>query len=240
MKNIKDLLSNTDLAFLLTISAVGGYGLFYTYSLGMYKHYKIPIAFIELNTRVLTGAVLFALFMLLTFLITVVILNNDFKERRKHGLPLKSALKPIVIGAIIVCPIIILFSLVIVKLSLKTTLIIGTFPVWTLMISIALIQFKKYLHTVVVLIIFSLGYSFLLGQATSEERAKYYIVTQEKAQPYVMLGMFQNQYIIAPVDLKKRSIIPAFRLIETKSEKGNKVELKYMNIGKMKVERYAE
>lgn len=240
MKNIKDLLSNTDLAFLLTASAVVGYGLFYTYSLGVYKHYEIPLAFIELNTRVLTGTVLFALFMLLTFSICVVTLNKAFKEGREHGLPLKSAIKPIVIGAVIVCTIIILFSLVIVNNSLKTTLIIGTFPVWTVIISIALIQSEKYLYAVIVLIGLSLSYSFFLGQATSEERVNYYIVTQEKGHPYVMLGMFQNQYIIAPLDLKKRSIAPNFRLIETKSEKGNKVELKYMNIGKMKVERYAE
>ncbi|MBT2280915.1 hypothetical protein [Priestia megaterium] len=101
-----------------------------------------------------------------------------------------------------------------------------------------------------VTLILSLGWAYFLGVSEAQESETHYIITMkknesieetqkleknEKAQTYILVKVYKDQFIIAPVNFKKKITIPNYQIIDIKSNKDDKIKLKEVDTGKLKV-----
>lgn len=225
MKNIKDLMSTMDLAFLVTVSAVFSYGLFYCFSYGYYQYYGLPMMFLELDVKDLTATALVVTILVIWLFLIVMPKDKTFSA--------KKVTRDLIVFMILFS---IMFFVIDSKSSTEQLLFLAAIIV-ILSTVLVIINLKIYFYPLLILIILSLGVSFLFGQVKAQNLEEYLVISSEEKQPYVVLDTFDNQYVVASVDLGKKIIEPKFQVIEMKSEEDKKVELQRMHTGKLKVKK---
>ena len=50
-----------------------------------------------------------------------------------------------------------------------------------------------------------------------------------------MIKVYKDQFIVAPVNFKKKIIIPSYQIIDIKSNKDDKTKLEQVDTGKLKI-----
>ncbi|WP_144647263.1 hypothetical protein [Priestia megaterium] len=95
-----------------------------------------------------------------------------------------------------------------------------------------------------------MGWAYFLGVSEAQESETHYIITtkktgsteetqkvkkNEKTQTYILVKIYKDQYIVAPVKLKKKIIIPSYQIIDIKSSKDDKIKLEQVDTGKLKI-----
>ncbi|MDG0062101.1 hypothetical protein [Priestia sp. P5] len=237
MKIIKDLISTIDLAFLLTFSAICSYGLYFCYYWGVYSVYNLPIDFIDLDIRALTvTSVLAVVTVIIAFYLVMIVVSFNKPGEEKTG----NKYFPFIFWGIVVLYIGFIIALRWAwDFSVEKTFVMGVSPFITgLLISLS-IYLKKYLYPITLIILLLLASSFVLGRSNTQESEDYWIIKQGKDKTYAVLDISKEKFIIAPVKLKKKLIMPKFQVVETKSEKGKEIEWERMHTGKLKVKNYS-
>ena len=100
-------------------------------------------------------------------------------------------------------------------------------------------MFKNHsiLFTIAVVFICAIFISRDVGQYRALNK-QHYLVIEKKDKYYAVISNYDNKFVIAPVNLEKGIIRSKFQFIEMKSEKDDKLELSYVNTGKLKVQTY--
>lgn len=239
MKSLKDLFSTIDLAFLGTVIIGIGYATSFAYSVGNYSYYKVPVNLIELKQSSLPFVIVSLLIFGYIIVWHVSNLTGDYKTQEERKQNLK---KDVVLNAILIfgsAPFLFMFLLGFIGNSVGLTALVSFgYPILAF-ITQYIIVFKKYIYLLPVLFVVLIC-SYILGYNMAQEKPNYYIFEDEDNKMHVMLGTYNNNYIIAPVDLNKKSILPRYQLIEMKSSKDSKVELYKKKTGKLTVKKYAD
>lgn len=263
MKSLKDLFSTIDLAFILTISACFGYGLSYCYSQGVNSAYKLPMTFIDLDIKGLTVSALVVTVALLGFILSGFIgITAGVSLRRRKFLKTRSLktkfnrhdnsisrnnirkLRQKKISffwmsniLIFMIPPVLTFSVFDYSIERLISSILMSGIAYSF---VRIFIFRKYFFPIICIIIMSLLVSYHVGRSSSVNSEDYFIIDQGGNDLYVVLRTYKDNFIIAPVDLKRRVITPKFQNIEMKSEKDKKIEWERMHTGKLKVKKYAD
>lgn len=239
MKFFKDKILGSDLGLLLSLGSIGGYGLYYLYAQGFNQYYGLPSSYVDLNIPNLALTIiticLAMIFILSSFQLIVVLLNELsflFKYRKKFKYVLLSLCWSIII-LFFVGEIFNFFSDN-QEFYLNIAICISAaFLAWH-------IPEKKYPSMVIMFLCFGFLLAALsIGEHIAMNKEDYFVLEQ-KNKKYAVINNYKDKIIIAPIDIKKRTIISKFQLIEMKSDKDNKIELVLMNTGKLKVKKYGD
>jgi len=232
VKSIKDLISTLDLAVLITVLTACAYGLVFSYLWGFYSHYRIPTMFIELGIKDITGAAVFTTLIIVLIFFMVMHTTGLFKENgggeKRLRLYIFYFSSMLIIGTIVALTV---YGLPVKQVLFPSLLLLAVLLVFMM------INSKIYMYPSVVLVLIALGVAFLYGGMRGESTTEYLILNQGEKHPFVVLRTYQEQLLIAPVDLKKKIITPEYQLIEMKSDKENKVKLIVVHTGKLKVKK---
>jgi len=236
VKSIKDLISTVDLAFLLTASSIYGYALFFCYSWGKFSFLKLPLTFIELDVKGLTVTAL-----AITAVSTMIFVSMTTGKRligkpEKSGETKKKRKTPLFI-VLTVYLILILAQIMFTGFYIEALLVVCIFPSLLVILVYLIIETKTYLYPIVSILILLLVGAFLMGRDGVKSTEEWYVIDNHKKQDYVILQPYKEQFIIAPVNLKKKTITPKFQIIDMKSE-NNKLEWQPMKTGKLEMKKY--
>ena len=246
MHFFKRVSSNADPLIWITLFTAVSYGLYYCMARGRASYYHMPSNFIELDTKALAATSIFILFLApfawyysLLFLRSRVgqLFNASWFQGIKNKVEFISM------------SLLLLFFLVFLSLKLnlldKESILIGLAVIFLIFNFEIALYLRKYLYLVFSTLLTLAVLMTSCGWLMAESNDTYYTIKKgcnKKGciKDYVVLNIQKDYLTIAPVDLKKKVIIPNFQLIETKSDKDNNVELKLKHTGKLKVQRYAD
>lgn len=265
IKSFKDLIGTIDLAFILTAITIMGYALCYCYSLGQNDYYRLPFSFVELDIKGLAAtAIKFPFAVILLFIASPYLrrikeqeekkrYEEEKKSREKKRLNKKKKKQIIYIysafGLVLlyICTVSVKWDAINLIKILSGTL----FPIIVSLFLILALVSKKFRPLFISLtLFFSLGWAYFLGVSEAQESETHYIITtkktgsteetqkvkkNEKAQTYILVKIYKDQYIVAPVKLKKKIIIPSYQIIDIKSSKDDKIKLEQVDTGKLKI-----
>jgi len=265
IKSFKDLIGTIDLAFILTAITIMGYALCYCYSLGQNDYYRLPFSFVELDIKGLAAtAIKFPFAVILLFIASPYLrrikeeedkkrYEEEKKSREKKRLNKKKKKQIIYIfssfGLVLlyICTVSVKWDAINLIKILSWTL----FAIVSLFLILALVSKKFRPLFVSLTLFFSLGWAYFLGVSEAQESEIHYIITtkktgsieekqkvkkNEKAQTYILVKIYKDQYIVAPVKLKKKIIIPSYQIIDIKSSKDDKIKLEQVDTGKLKID----
>ncbi|MGG0592569.1 hypothetical protein ABEY80_22390 [Priestia megaterium] len=265
IKKFKDLIGTIDLAFILTIITIMGYALCYCYSLGQNDYYGLPYSFVELDIKGLAATALKLPYSLVLLFVAIPYLRRvkeqeekkryeERKSREKKRLNKKKNKQMIftysAMGLVLlyVCKVIINWD----AINLVEIISRKIIPFIAILFLVLILLSKKIQPLLIsVTLILSLGWAYFLGISEAQELETHYIITMkknesmeetqkleknEKAQIYILVKIYKDQFIIAPVDFKKKIIIPNYQIIDIKSNKDDKIKLEEVDTGKLKVD----
>lgn len=191
--------------------------------------------FIELGIKDITGVATFTTLIIVLIFFMVMHANGIFKENGGGDKRLKIYIFylsfMLIIGTIVALTV---YDLPVKQVFFPSLILLAVLLVFVM------INSKIYIYPSVILLLIALGDAFLYGGMRGESTTEYLILNQGEKDSFVVLRTYQEQLIIAPVDLKKKIITPEYQLIEMKSDKENKIKLKVVHTGKLKVESYDE
>ncbi|MGG0747331.1 hypothetical protein ABE088_29085 [Priestia megaterium] len=266
IKSFKDLIGTIDLAFILTAITIMGYALCYCYSLGQNDYYRLPFSFVELDIKGLAAtAIKFPFAVILLFIASPYLrrikeeeekkrYEEEKNSREKKRLNKKKKKQIIYIysafGLVFLCICIVSVkwdSIDLIKIISRTLFLI----VIGLFLFLTLVPKKIRPFIISLTLISSLGYAYFLGVSEAQELERHYIITTEKiestektqklkkneeAQTYILIKVYKDQLIVAPVNFKKKIIIPSYQIIDIKSNKDDKTKLEQVDTGKLKID----
>lgn len=246
MHFFKRVSSNADPLIWITLFTAVSYGLYYCMAKGKASYYHMPSNFIELDTKALATTSIFILLLApFAWYYSSLFLRNSvsqlFKASWFQGIKNKVEFISMVL--------VLLFFLVFLSLKLnlldKESISMGLAVVFLIFNFEIALYLRKYLYLVFSTLLTLVVLMTSGGWLMSESEDTYYTIKKECSEKgcikdYVVLNIQKDYLTIAPVDLKKKVITPNFQLIETKSEKDNKVELKLKHTGELKVKKYAD
>ncbi|NEW03272.1 hypothetical protein GYH73_021205 [Bacillus megaterium] len=240
MKFFKDKIFNSDFAIWFSLAAALGYALYYVQSLYFNAYYKIPTPYIELKIQNLAQGIFYigmmgCIFLFIYYISEIIIQTVPFLNKTEKRLELSQRL-------LLPCFFIVIGMISKYDFNYPLKNLLSEFPMFpTFLIAFIVTNTRKTIFTapIIVLIIYlSIQWAGETGMNNAMNKETY-LILEEKHQTYAVLNNYDNQFIIAPVDLKRKIITPEFQFIEMKSDKDNKVELKRINTGKLKVKEYA-
>ncbi|MFE5430609.1 hypothetical protein [Peribacillus simplex] len=223
----------SDIGVLFSAAAVVGYGIYYVYATSYNQYYELPMNFVELKMENLAFVVVLTV-LAMGFLLVIpeycmfIFENNPHlnakKEMFKKVLGIPIALIITIVGMLS------LFCLELPQYSLEMT-----FLIIFLFVTIYWRLDKKLPPrlTISLCILLVGGFSIMLGSFSAAEKDSYLIMDSEIDQNFVVINTFQDKFIIAPVDLHKKEIIPRFQFIDMNS----KEEYELVHTGKLKVKK---
>ncbi|CAI8921424.1 hypothetical protein [Priestia megaterium] len=208
------------------------------YSIGFLKYYNLDSTFIDFSLEdaktifiyVLIGAIIF---IALAMIIKLLFQGIPFVKIKKN----EWSLLALILG--------IIFALLVVlnELDINYLLrnIFGDYPTLpALLVSFLLIMIKKNIRTLPILALamfFSIALANHMGSTNALHKENYLII-KEKEKNYAVLSNYNDTYIIAPVNLKTKSIEPKFQLIDSDKDRLKDdmpdMSLSYENTGRLK------
>jgi len=223
INKIKELLFN-DAIFLGVITAIG-YCLAYTYELSTKGYYLLPNYFVSIDLTKIIGSsilVFLGIAIVILFMAQVESILSKIKYREW-----------------------ILFILFICSVIFR-----GYFPsklMWMVIILIVIFLFysKFTWHSPILKkaqIFVNLTTVLLIGVFISAGMGDYFARTKDSyliinnPDPMVVIDTYKDYFIIAPVDLKNKTISPKFQLIEIKPDEKKPLILQSLKTGPLKVD----
>lgn len=208
------------------------------YSIGFLKYYNLDSTFIDFSLEdartifiyILIGAIIF---IALAMIIKLPFQGIPFVKIKKN----ERSILALILG--------IIFSLLVVlnELDINYPLrnIFGYYPTLpALLVSFLLIMIRKNIRTLPILALamfFSIALANHMGSTNALHKENYLII-KEKEKNYAVLSNYNDTYIIAPVNLKTKSIEPKFQLIDSDKDKLRDdmpdMSLSYENTGRLK------
>lgn len=264
IKKFKDLIRTIDVAFILTIITIMGYALCYCYSLGQNDYYELPFSFVELDIKGLAATALKLPYSLVLLFVAIPYLRKvkeqeekkryeESKSREKKRLNQRKKKQGIYINSAMGLVLLYVCKLIINWDAINLVEIISRKIIpFTVILFLVLILLSKKVQPLLisVTLILSLGWAYFLGVSEAQESETHYIITMkknesieetqklkknEKEQTYILVKVYKDQFIIAPVNLKKKIIIPSYQIIDIKSSKDDKIKLEQVDTGKLKI-----
>ncbi|MEH7514307.1 hypothetical protein V7146_16460 [Gottfriedia acidiceleris] len=214
-----------DLAILITLIPVLGYGITYCMEVGKATYYDYPVSLIKIDVNNMSKVCI----IMFCFLLGIVHYYLGFsridsnmrgREKLEKEPELLSNIREDIILTIIVFFLVIIFSLGIISLikgKFSIALIVANlFPMFILM---AFRSFKKksYFAAITISILLTLILPLLISYTVELSRGNYTLIEFENSK-YVVVNGAQEKVLIAPVDLKKKEITPKYSLIEIKTK----------------------
>ncbi|MED4002271.1 hypothetical protein [Priestia aryabhattai] len=235
---IKVKLKAADLSIWLSLSSLVAYGIYYTNTSGYLNYYGLTAQYIDFSLQSIAITICI-LIMLLTVSAFMMGLLTEliFRKYRK-----------IIISIIYIAGISPLLILIINDLSDKSFKIDNSF--YYLFVFILVLPFIIYLTfdffkklNPLFLLSLVVGFSFTVSYMAGEFHGKAktnYLTLNKGDQKYVVIASYEEQFIIAPVDMDKKLILSQFQFINQKSGKDDRVELTPVRTGKLDVKNLTE
>ncbi|MFH0068418.1 hypothetical protein [Peribacillus sp. NPDC056705] len=234
MENIKQKLFNSDVGVWLGVVSVVCYASYYIYATSFNQYYGLPSNLVELKIENVAIVIAYGIFIISIFFVIPESYRRAcrliFKKFPSLNTRKKDSIKLIVLLiALFICTILVfpLFGFEITQL-----IILG--------IILVLLSSNKQpasKWTMVLCIYSVVGLSTMFGTNSAAEKEDYLIMSSTKNKNYIVIKTYQDKFIIAPVNLKRKEITPKFQFIEIKSDKDNKVEFTLVHTGKLKVKK---
>ncbi|MEW5594313.1 hypothetical protein ABGT24_12420 [Peribacillus frigoritolerans] len=233
MEDIKQKFLNSEVGVWLSVVSVVFYASYYIYATSFNQYYGLPSNLIELKIENVAVVIAYGLFIISIFFVIPKSYRRAcrliFEKFPSLNTRKKDSIKIIVLLiALYICKILIfpLFGFEITRLIL-----LG-------MILVLLANNKQSASKwIMMLCIYSVALSIIFGTNSAAEKEDYLIMSSTNNKNYVVIKTFQDKFIIAPVNLKRKEITPKFQFIEIKSDKDNKVEFTLVHTGKLKVKK---
>jgi len=208
------------------------------YSIGFLKYYNLDSTFIDFSLEdartifiyVLIGAIIFIAIAMIIKLFFQGIPSVKTKKNERSILAL-------ILGIIFV----LLVALNEMDINYPLRNIFGDYPTLpALLLSFLLIMIKKNIRTLPILALamfFSIALANHMGSTNALHKENYLII-KEKEKNYAVLSNYNDTYIIAPVNLKTKSVEPKFQLIDSDKDRLRDdmpdMSLSYENTGRLK------
>jgi len=243
---LKEKLLTADFAIWLTLSTAIFYGIYYAYTWYYLEYYHLGRQFIDFSLQGIANIVCIIVLVVTFFgLIISVLMEPKFSKLQDF---IRKNIKFIYVPVLCICLILLLFTLLKygfkASVTLSSVLGIVAIPpaIW-----IVRDEFKKLTKLTVILLVFicTVVASLTFGTYMASHKENYYILYQKNEQneknkqAYAVITNYNQQFVIAPVNLKKKIITPSFQFIEMKSKEDKKIEINLMHTGKLKVKGYA-
>jgi len=224
-------IKNHEALFIFSLTALG-YLCTYIFQWGKFYYYSIPRSFIEINSNIIVGSLVFILILIIlaTFylgFIKKIMEYNSMKKSltinvKKHNFFIQFLL---VLGQI-------MFTVLAISSNYN--------PNYILMMLILFMMYftlKNYEYLLITTYIaFILLGVFVIGYSISENTTNYLIMkNQSNNQSYVVLNIHSGKAIVAEVDLKRNTISPEYQLIKFETNKLNEHILNLKEIKHLKV-----
>ncbi|MFS2171412.1 hypothetical protein [Priestia megaterium] len=242
MRFLKDKFFNSDFGILLSLGSFLGYGFYYIYELSFNYYYRLPMDYVNFNLQGLAFTIFsiitaMSLLALLINFVLVVIEAIPFLKNKK--LEIKSILHKLSIVSVILFSLLKMGGVIDVGNGLGYWLDLISYGVliWAIIVGIKIVP--SFL-TIMAIILYALIISVLIGKHDAVNKEDYLILERDNQQSYVVINNYNEYFIIAPVNLKKKIITPKFQFIEMKSEVDKKLELKLTHTGKLKMKSYVK
>ncbi|WP_284036567.1 hypothetical protein [Neobacillus sp. 114] len=189
------------------------YGFTYMYYWAYNRHYKLPADFVEININRLSETLLLIIGIAVIILMAIGLNILFFKmaDRLKED----SSLFKKRVGTL-------LMHLPLPHISLFCLLLLGGFifnsgrvlnAIIPIGIFLVLFYFKKYITAVVTLLAGMIVITYSLGTANAAGQFEHLLIKDGK-ETLVVVNTYDDNYIAAPVDLKRKLITPEFEFIE--------------------------
>jgi hypothetical protein len=235
MKNIKQKLIDSDIGVWLSIISIVCYGSYYAYATSFNQYYGLPRNFVELKIENVVTVIVIGVFIMGIFFVIPESFRQVCKLIFEEFPSLNDRIKRFIKFLVLLFALFIATILVLPTFDLEITLLI----IGGLFITISLPNDKQLPPKwIIVLCIYLVAGLFVMfGSNSAADKEDYLIMNSTNDQKYVIINTFQDKFIIAPVSLEKKEIIPKFQFIEIKSDKDNKVEFTLVHTGKLKVKK---
>lgn len=246
--DIKKNLLTLDTAFIIAILTGLLYVLSFLYYAGQFYYYKVPLFLIEISIKNIINSMLHFSPDLIIFSVTIFSyllgLNLIKKEKKRRsnqennqvseqsrknkkktkGLPrfMKILILISVISLLSMATLLYLIKTKMINsISIDTALIVffnGGISSILIFISILLYRRKNFLVSIGLVFILLCGTSFFLGH-TSARESKTYIVVEDKNKTFVSLAVYDDQFVLSPINLKTKEFSNKLKLMEIKDVK---------------------
>ncbi|WP_284036566.1 hypothetical protein [Neobacillus sp. 114] len=223
--------TNFDVAIVIAPLTAVSYGITYTYECSYNHFFRLNSSYIDITITSLTKTMLLLItFLFLAFLIIYIedklhkSLNNRFKffhflAQSKYGLVLRWS-----------------FVLFIIIFFQKVSLIV-LFLIILLIVTLG--HFKKYKTAIAASLIGLFIFAYVFGSEAASDKRDFLII-EEGSKNLVVLNVYKNQYITAPVDFKTQTISPEFQIIKLTSTRNKEIlRSKYVHTGKLSMNYYS-
>lgn len=232
-----------DITFMVSIMLALGYATSYVYKIGYYNYFNVPLEFIDVKQSDLTPT----LIVIITFLFLLWWKSNDFiylkgdkTEKEINDLFKVNVLQDLKYSLFIL-PAIFVVMYVLMDMHFWISMIsIFLIPILSILVSCAFTFLKNKYLFIFVLVISILGVSNFLGHHKAKISNVNYILQIKNKTDYIMIGIYKDKYIIAPIDLKNGIVSPSYQFVEIKSTTDNTVELHKKYTGELTVKKFAD
>jgi hypothetical protein len=221
----ESLLSRLEWSEGLLLGGVTGLGYFCAYlsESGFKAYFGLPPLFadVSLNAVILAASsivlVLFILFM-----------SSEVSFFRKYGKIVLPVILPFSVGLLIGLR----FGF---KIHLSWGFLLFIFVLYVLLTALLLhlVSRKKLFFAVLLFIGLVISVSRASGYINAANQTEYLMTTGPN--PMVVVDTYKDALIMMPVDLKTRTLRPEYRFVDQKSDPGQSLKLKKVNIGPLKV-----
>lgn len=215
-----NFLKSWDLAVWIAPFPIIGYAISFSYEYGVSMFYKYPISFISLEPTLIAKNSLYVLIIsivsvLITGIFHTVIGDEEIiVGNRKYRISF--------LGIITMFNSLIIAGLFLWRIPNARDLMIFGIPIAILITILYMIyrsvKKKVYiLRGIFILLIAVLILPGVLGYSESASKTSYHVI-EGKNKNYIVLNFVKDKMLIAPVDLKSRTVTPAYSLIEAKTD----------------------
>lgn len=245
MKFLKDIFSNSDIGVWLSLGAFVGYGIYYAFAVNFNKYYNLSFKYIDFNLQSFAFTVLIVT--MLVIILFAIIETPLFFKKLFPSFHIKNEKTRFIIQVSLSLIVWIMILVGSVLESLNFNYFTMPWLYWIQVIGysglIGIVCYCLKSFRSISMLLSIVGYfillAFMTGSFFAINKSDYLVLNGINNQQYVVINTYEDQFIIAPVNLKKKLITPKFQFIEMKSEENKKVELNLMHTGKLEVKEYA-
>jgi hypothetical protein len=222
--DLNSLSKFSEWAFVAAPLTAISYGAAYLYKVGYFKYYFIPTFFIDLTFNSLTNAIMTIAPIIICFLILLFkVIHDNKKKKMESDNLIKVNIKRLIFQSVLVLIVNVFYFLCIylyIKYIGYAALIfvaIGIIIAIFIFIIFWLYRKNRFKDLIFWTLIFFLisAYASGIGEAANKN---YHVLIEQDNTTYVVLETYKEYYIVAPVDIKKKKIIPKYKLVEMKDK----------------------
>ncbi|PGY10621.1 hypothetical protein [Bacillus sp. AFS031507] len=245
MSSDSNKLLTLDTAFIIAILTGILYVISFLYYAGQFYYYKIPLFLIEISIKNIINSMLHFSPLLITFFgssIVIVLLLNKIKkakqrksnpeinqvsgQSRKNKKKTKGKFRLLRFLLVLYIVLVLLFIatiLYLIKIKVLTYYVllgVSTGFISSILIfsSILLYRRKSFFGSIVLVFIVLCGTSFFLGYGFASE-SNTYILVKDKNKTFVSLAVYNDQFVLSPINMKTKEFRNDLKLMEVKDVK---------------------